>query len=78
MKPWLPPAGAGATMRSKRSTSQSRWSAWVGVRPVSTRASTGSPARSAACSTASSSGIATATSDCSGASSRYCSGVTIR
>ena len=46
-------------MRSKRSASQSRWSAWIGVRPLSMRASTGTPLASAACSTASSSGIAT-------------------
>ena len=43
-------------MRSNCSTSQSRSSAWVGVRPLSMRASTGTPAREAACSTASSSG----------------------
>ncbi len=42
-------------MRSKRSTSQRRRSACVGERPFSIRASTGTRARSAACSTASSS-----------------------
>ena len=46
MKPGSRPAGAGATIRSKCSTSQSRCRAWIGVRPLSTRASTGTPARS--------------------------------
>ena len=42
-----PAAAAGGRGRDdavERSTSQSRWSAWVGVRPFSMRASTGTPA----------------------------------
>ena len=69
---------AGATIRSKRSTSQSFRSACVSDRPFSIRASTGTPARSAACSTASSSGSATATCSLRAESSGYCSGTTSR
>ena len=76
MKP--PSFGAGTTIRSKPSTPQRRLSAWIGVRPLSTRASTGTPAFSAAFSTASSSGIAAATCWLIGASSANSYGVTIR
>ena len=78
VNPGSRPGGAGTTIRSKGSASQRRCSAWIGVRPLSIRASTGTPAFSAAFSTASSSGIASATCWCIGASSANSSGVTMR
>ena len=78
VNPSLRPWGAGAMMRVNGSFSQICWSAWVGVRPFSMRASTGTPARSAAYSTASSSGIARATSASIGASGGSRSGTTSR
>jgi hypothetical protein len=63
-------------MRSKHSASQRRCSAWIGVRPLSIRASTGTPTFSAAFSTASRSGIAISTSWCIAASSANSNRVT--
>ena len=70
--------GAGAMTRSNGSTSHSRLRAWVGVRPFSMRASTGTPAFSASSSTASSHGMAPATSSVAGASSARLRGTTSR
>ena len=64
--------------RVNGSSSQICCSACVGVRPFSMRASTGTPARNAACSTASSSGSARATSASIGASGGSRSGTTSR
>ena len=57
-KPALVRVSAGTTRRSNFSASNSCLSAWRGVRPVSIRLSTATPALAARCSIVSSSGMA--------------------